>query len=653
MAFEIWNRRFMGNKHKLIDFIDDVVTQNCPDAKSIFDVFAGTGVVGNHFKTKMKVISNDLLYCNYIVNYAFLAKERIDEEKIQNYVDTYNNVSVKDLKPNYMDLTFGNTYFSVDDCRKIGFIRENIESEYSCKKINKRERAILITILLFSMDRIANTVGHYDAYRRNNDFRGSLVLEPLDLSVKARFQNKIYNCDSNKLILEKDFPVVDVVYCDPPYNSRNYCDTYHVLENVAKWEKPEVFGVAKKMNRDNIKSRYCGKSAALAFADLICNLKCKCIVLSYNNTEDKANARSNACMTDDEILAILRKKGIVSVYSKKHRAFTTGKSQNEDNEERLFVCNVFPHLQTANSDYIKSPLNYTGGKFRLLKQILPLFPAEIKTFIDIFAGAGNVGINVTAQKVIYNDNNKDLVGLLNLIKTKSYDELFVMVQNVINKYNLSDSAKFGYVYYHCNSADGLGTYNSNRYKELRDDFNKLNGDRQNGEHSLLLFVLLAYAFNNTLRFNAKGEFNTPVGKRDFNDTMRRNLQRFSNALHTQNSTLKCSDFRKFDLTKYGDQDLIYCDPPYLLGLASYNEQNGWTEKDDIDLMSFLDEADDRGIKFAFSNVFEHKGVQNIRLMKWAKKNQYRVHYLNYDYKNSSYHGKSRDKETVEVLITNY
>ena len=94
------------------------------------------------------------------------------------------------------------------------------------------------------------------------------------------------------------------------------------------------------MDRKGLKSRYCSRSAASAFEELVRALKCKYIVLSYNNTGDKANDRSNARMSDEDIIRILAEKGEVEVYSKKYKAFTTGKSDNETNEERLFVCKV-------------------------------------------------------------------------------------------------------------------------------------------------------------------------------------------------------------------------------------------------------------------------------------------------------------------------
>jgi adenine-specific DNA-methyltransferase len=141
--------------------------------------------------------------------------------------------------------------------------------------------------------------------------------------------------DSNELALQIQ---ADLVYIDPPYNSRQYCDAYHLLENVARWEKPEVYGVAKKMDRTNLKSRYCTRSAAIAFEELIQRLNCRYILFSYNNMATKGNDRSNAKISDEDIFRILQAKGEVRVFSEDYKAFSAGKSDISDNRERLFLC---------------------------------------------------------------------------------------------------------------------------------------------------------------------------------------------------------------------------------------------------------------------------------------------------------------------------
>lgn len=336
----IQNRRYLGNKYKLLDFIEDMINKHCPGTNSIMDIFAGTGVVAYHFMDKMKVVTNDTLYSNYLAHVAFMSNDEYDSSKVDHLIEMYNSVSVDEISDNYMSETFGDTFFCYEDCKRIGFIREDIENRYRKEKLSFREMAILVTSLLYSMDKVANTCGHYDAYRKGVEYDRRFEMLPLDLSKKPLFDNEFFNDDSNKLAITGELPYVDCVYCDPPYNSRNYCDLYHVLENVAQWKKPDVVGEARKMDRSNLKSRYCTRTASAAFEELVQALNCKYIVLSYNNTGDKANDRSNARMRDEDIMRILSQKGKVRVYSRKYKAFTTGKSKNSTNEERLFICEV-------------------------------------------------------------------------------------------------------------------------------------------------------------------------------------------------------------------------------------------------------------------------------------------------------------------------
>lgn len=329
------NRRYLGNKYKLLPFITGVVSDECPDITSIADIFAGTGAVSSAFTDKV-IITNDLMYSNYICNYAWFGAEEYDPQIIIDCVVRYN--ALTDLEDNYMTDNFADTYFSRDDCAKIGYIREDIEVLYKKGDINTRERAILITSLLYAMDKIANTCGHYDAYRKGVEFDKSLELYVPMANRQNNPNNQCFNMDSNELVKNIE---ADLVYIDPPYNSRQYCDAYHLLENVARWEKPEVFGVARKMDRSTMKSKYCTQSATEAFEQLIGDIKAKYILLSYNNMAEKGNDRSNAKISDQDIMRILEKKGEVKVFSESYKAFTTGKSDIDDNQERLFLCRCF------------------------------------------------------------------------------------------------------------------------------------------------------------------------------------------------------------------------------------------------------------------------------------------------------------------------
>ena len=326
------NRRYLGNKYKLLPFISKVVNENC-DAINIFaDLFAGTGAVSSAFGDKT-IITNDILYSNYICNLAWFGPEKFNTNKIKDIICEYNALQTNE--ENYMSVNFANTFFSENDCKKIGFIRNDIEDKYKTRTINDRERALLITSLLYAMDKIANTCGHYDAYRQGVEFYKKIELCYPNATNNNNGNNRCYNMDINCIANEI---YADIVYLDPPYNSRQYCDAYHLLENVAKWEKPEVKGVARKMDRKNLKSNYCTTLATKTFEDLIAKLNCKYILLSYNNMSNKGNERSNAKISDNDILRILKTKGEVKIFSEEYKPFSAGKSNIKGNKERLFLC---------------------------------------------------------------------------------------------------------------------------------------------------------------------------------------------------------------------------------------------------------------------------------------------------------------------------
>lgn len=638
------NRRYLGNKYKLLDFIRGTIDAECPDITTVADIFAGTGSVASAFSDK-KIITNDLLYFNHLCHIAWFGSEKYDEEKIKNLICFYN--AVKPIEDNYMSTNFANTFFSLEDCRKIGYIREDIEDNFKEQKINSRERAILITSLIYAMDRIANTCGHYDAYIKGAEFEKSLELCVPLASNNNNENNQCYNEDANQLVRRIE---ADLVYIDPPYNSRQYCDAYHLLENVARWGKPEVKGVALKMDRSALKSDYCTSSAAEAFEDLVSHIRARYIVLSYNNMAGKGNDRSNAKISDDDIMRILSRKGRVKVFSEEYKAFSAGKSNITGNEERLFVCECYDYKQ---KELIQSPLNYTGGKFKLLTQILPHFPNDINCFIDLFCGGGNVGINVPCNKVIFNDNNSLLRYVFGTFKNLDKETTFELIDNIIKKYGLSNTELYGYERYNCNSADGLASFNSEKFLKLREDFNKLEECDYN--YYIMLYVLIVYAFNNQIRFNRKGEFNLPAGKRDFNKKMRDKLSAFIDRLKSGDYRFESSDFRELPNEDWDEKTFVYADPPYLITCATYNEQDGWNETLEKELLSYLDKLHERGIRFALSNVLKSKGKENKILIDWVNKNigKYRVIYLNYSYSNSNYHTKDRTSKTDEVLIVNY
>ena len=329
--FRAQNRRYLGNKYKLLGFIEDIVSEKCCAIESFCDIFAGTGVVGERFnKPEIKIISNDFLFSNYVCLEAFLNTSIIFND-IAEKIDYLN--SLKADEDNYFSINFGNTYFSLTNAKKIGAVREEIDKIAS----SKDEKNILLCSLIYATDKIANTVGHYDAFRKNMDMLQPLKLLIPYINFSNNGNNEIYKNDANILIRKIS---CDVLYIDPPYNSRQYSDAYHLLENLAEWKKPKVEGIAKKMDRSYIKSLYCLKNAEYSFEDLILNADCKHILVSYNNTGGSKDGRSNARIKDDRIIRVLKNKGEVEIFERKFKAFNAGKSTDDGNIERIFYCKV-------------------------------------------------------------------------------------------------------------------------------------------------------------------------------------------------------------------------------------------------------------------------------------------------------------------------
>lgn len=278
---------------------------------------------------------------------------------------------------------------------------------------------------------------------------------------------------------------------------------------------------------------------------------------------------------------------------------------------------------------IKSPLNYVGGKYKLLPQFLPLFPKQIDTFVDLFCGGANVGVNVNAKKIICNDKQKEVINFLQACKDCSSKDMVEKIEQHIQTYQLTKTNKEGYL-------------------NIRKDYN--DGDKTWD----MFYTLVAYSFNNSIRFNSKGEYNIAFGmnRSSFNPTLRQKLIDFVDHLKTIEIEFANNDYREVKLLNLKENDFVYLDPPYFITVANYNENGGWTEKDERELYHMLDYLHLHKIKFALSNVTHHKGKQNDILIEWSKR--YNTYNLNYSYGNSNYNTKDKSKNSSqEVLITNY
>ncbi|MGB4588965.1 MAG: DNA adenine methylase [Clostridiaceae bacterium] len=331
--YNLENRRYIGSKNKLLNWISELVDEHTI-GKSFFDVFAGTGVVTQKMLEKFdSFIINDFLFSNNIIYNAFFGIEEINIKKLYEFKDIFQSINTNDVDDDYFVDNFGGKFFSEHDARIIGEIRTIIEKS---NDLNKRERAILIASLLYSSDKIANTVGHYDAYRKNLTIQDRFLFElisPLDLSGKSI---TIYREDSNELVRHVE---ADIAFIDPPYNSRQYSRFYHVLEGISKWDKPLLEGVAMKPPSENM-SEYSKTSAPEVFNDLISNINSKYIVVTYNNTYKSRSSSSRNKITHEQILDSLKKVGNTKIFEMPFQFFNAGKTDLKDHKEFVFITEV-------------------------------------------------------------------------------------------------------------------------------------------------------------------------------------------------------------------------------------------------------------------------------------------------------------------------
>lgn len=329
----IESRRYIGNKTKLSEWIMDLISKNTNDVHIFCDIFAGTGTISNHaLPIYDHVIINDFLYSNNVIYKAFFGKGEWNSEKLDRIAESYNSLNGDEIEDNYFSINFGNKFFDMSSARKTGYIREDIEKHKD--DLNEKEKDILLASLIYSIDRIANTLGHFDAYIKKpitrKNFRFELV------NAKSYDNVEIFQEDSNELAREIHS---DLVYVDPPYNSRQYSRFYHVYENLVKWEKPKLYGSAMKPKPENM-SNYCRASALDVFKDLIEHLDTKYIAVSYNNTYNSKSKSSRNRISLEDLEATLSSRGVTKVFAHDYTAFQAGRTDLKDHKEFLFITEI-------------------------------------------------------------------------------------------------------------------------------------------------------------------------------------------------------------------------------------------------------------------------------------------------------------------------
>lgn len=281
-----------------------------------------------------------------------------------------------------------------------------------------------------------------------------------------------------------------------------------------------------------------------------------------------------------------------------------------------------------------------GNKKKLInKGLIDLFPDDINIFVDMFSGSGVVSMNTKANKYVINDMDSNLYNLYQLFKTKDRQSIIDHIENRIDEYKLARERTKRNEF---KDKDKIGQYKA-AYTNLRDYYNR-------NPNVLDFYTLMFYSFSQQFRFNSKGKFNMPCGNDCFAEKNKEYIKNGCKFFSSTNTYISNKDFRDFPISNLTFKDFVYLDPPYFNTTATYNENGGWSEKDENDLYAFCENLDARGVRFAMSNVFENKNIKNERLINWVDKMDWNV----YTFDGFTYMACGKgNSDAKEVLITNY
>lgn len=616
--------RYLGNKTNLLPFIKQVIEKYNIEGDIFGDLFAGTSSVGDYFKGQYTVLSNDYMYFSKVISEAKLLNSETPgfEKFVKKYKESpFQWLNEKRYTPNDRYFVYNNytprserMYLTEENAIKIDGMRLDIEELYQEGIISKAEYSYLLASLLESVTRVSNTSGTYQAFFKFWESRAlkQFVIVPLEMhkSLSVSKNNKCYNKNTNELVREIEG---DIAYIDPPYTITQYTNSYHLLETVARYDNPELFGkTGRRVKREF--SGYSNKSKAYQeFEDLFRQINFTHVLVSYSN---------QSIIPLDELVELASKfavDGVVEVETNDYREYSTNNSSMKGAGNKLQEVIIY---FKKDSTIIKSPLNYAGSKDDVIPRIFKFLPKHVTTFVDAMGGAFNVGANATAlNRVVYNEYQPFVFEMMQMIINTPADGLIRQVEQVINKFGLVKKGK-------------------EQFNQLRDYYNNEN------QTPINLYTLNIYSFQNILRFNRLKKYNTPIGNNEFNDGYRDRITNF--IPKTSQIEMILGSYSEIDYNEYDNDTVFYFDPPYLVTLAGYNDGkrgfDGWDVEQEASLLSYLNELDMAGKKFMLSNVLEHKGKTNHLLAEWIQYYGFKVNTI----------GETGVKyPRREVLITNY
>lgn len=616
--------RYLGNKESILGEIEMLLESKrlLQHGLIFFDAFCGSGSVADHFKAIYNIIINDNLTWSVVYAKGRVCATACTFDKLGfnpfDYLNGNNETVNGFMYKNYAPTESNRMYFTPENAGRIDYFRSQIEQWWNDDKLTEEEYAFLLACLIESVSDVSNTAGVYGAFLKKWDARAlkKIIFSSVDFQDKDCLSIKSYNNKIEEIIEDVD---CDILYLDPPYTQNQYGTQYHLLETLVLDDNPSISEVTGSRSTAPMRSDWSKEyKAHILFDRLLAKTRARYIILSYNN---------DGFMSKEYIESAMKRYGKPETFVCKKIAYKKYQNWKSQNEKKHYEYLFFVERKNDSDIIFESPLNYIGSKAKIVPSIITQQPENNKIFVDAFGGGFNVGINMTADAVIYNDINYLVTNLIRSFRDYDTYEYLLYVKRMIKKF-------------------GLEKGNSSAYVEARNYYNSLPADKRDPR---LLFTLILYGYQQQIRFNGQHEFNNPVGMRWFNDRVLEKMISFSRKIKEgqyEFFSKSYSDLRKYAISG----NFFYFDPPYKLTMGSYNDGkrgfSGWNEKLEAELFDFADELDAEGVQFMMSYVIEHKGVKNEALLDWLNRKHYRVIEL------GDVIGISGSRRK-EVLIVNY